>query len=98
MFSYRLTWLDSQKRPWASELMTFEAVGDARKAHASSCRGHWVKAGMLEPQVTPLYWESDGRNVAVQWPDGNGGVTTEMKQTEPPADLVGLTKNEAWDE
>lgn len=95
MFSYRMTWLDRKKRPWATEMMVFHEVGEARRAHASSCQGLWVKEGMLEPQVTPLYWQSDGRTVAVQWPNGSGGVATEMKQTMPPADLVGPIKEEA---
>jgi hypothetical protein len=93
MFSFRQTWIDSKRRPWASEVMSFDDVATARRAHASSCQGLWVKAGMLEAQVTPLYWQSEGRVVAVQWPDGKGGVTTESIGTRPPADIAGLISN-----
>ena len=67
-FEWRCTWKDSDGRPWADELHTCtESVSEARRLHALTCEGHWVKAGMVDPQVTDLVYSGDGRTQTIQW-------------------------------
>jgi hypothetical protein len=56
-------------------MMTAQDPSEARRLHRASMTGHWGTEGMVQPMVTDLYVNQDGRMVTVE----DGGEVTLLK-------------------